>query len=173
MFVYPKQFVWCGVLLQKGMSESFLRSNAFVQKLTEKMLELLKNKEFRGYTVDVVMEGVHQTARSLVDDGIYLRSLHCELRRLRQESVFLKPSCDSVGELFIQIVIGQLEFLISASREVSSDDGWPEKLADDIDTHIGILSPENCILGFIRPQARTPFLMSAKTLAKVPKLALG
>ena len=54
MFVYPKGFIWCGVLFKKGMSESFLTGSAFIERLMEKLIVLHPDKEYQGCTVDVV-----------------------------------------------------------------------------------------------------------------------
>lgn len=157
----PSEFIWCGVHFIQGRSEAYLRSEPFVGELMEKINTFSGVYENdSGFTLDVVWQGRSQIVRDETYDGMRIRGSYKQFRELGDEQVFLKPDTDSLGPQFVQIVVGDIEFLIAASRELLSEDGWPETLSSDIEEAVNFLTADKNILCFIRPHIREPLFIS-------------
>ena len=159
--VRPIEFVWCGILYVPGRSEAYLRSEAFVGELIGKINTFSQVPDSdESFTLDVIWEGYSQTVLNETRDGVRMRACCKRKFELQHEQALLKPDTDCVGPRFLQVVVGDIEFLLAASRELYPEDGWPETLSDDIEESIGLLTTAKNILCFIRPHIPEPFLIS-------------
>ncbi len=158
--VRPIEFIWCGILYVPGQTEAYFRSDPFVGDLIGKFDTFSQVcDEDSNFTVDVMWQGSSQTVRDVVEDGIRFRTSCKRRHELGEEQTFLKPNTDCVGPRFVQMVGGDIEFLLAASRELHAEDGWPETLSGDIEEVIDLVTKEKGILCFIRPQIHEPFLL--------------
>lgn len=161
--VRPSEFVWCGIYFVPGKTDVFLRSEKFISEFIDKLntFSLVRNSD-PSFTLDAVMQGESQIVLDRTTEDARVRACSKRQHELEDEQAFLKPDTDCVGPRFIQMVFGDIEFLLTASRELRSDDGWPSTLSNDIEEVIGLVTMEKNILCFIRPHIFEPFLISMR-----------
>lgn len=163
--VQPIEFIWCGILYVPGQSQAYLRSEPFVGELIGKLNTFSQVcDENSSFTLDIVWQGMSLKVHDETYDGMRVRT-SCKYRHeLENDEALLKPDADSFGPRFVQVIVGDIDFLLAASRELHAEDGWPSTLSDDIEDAIDLVTREKNILCFLRPQMYEPFLISATAL---------
>ena len=164
MMQRPTEFIWCGVYFIKGKSDPAVASSDFYTTLGDMMLLYSNLKAKKGYTFDVIIEGLDLPFQDYTDGTMRARESYCNLREVECGDVFLKPAYDSLGPTFIQVVSGSKEFLRASAYNLLPEYGWPKVLGDDAVSSICELTHRTCVVGFIRPKMPEPFFLNAATL---------
>lgn len=154
------EFLWCGIMYVPGRTNAYLGSEPFIAELIGKLNTFSQVKEgAESFTLDIIKQGSSQTVRDVTDEGIRFRGICLLHHELKKDGAFLKPVTDCFGPRFMQFVIGTIDFLTAAARQLHADDGWPETLSEDIEDSIDLLTTDKNILCFIRPHISEPFLL--------------
>jgi hypothetical protein len=168
--VRPIEFIWCGILYIPGRTPAYWGSEPFVGELIGKLNTFSQVKEgAENFTLDVIWQGASDVVRDETREGMRVRGSFKRRHELEGEQALLKPDTDCMGPRFVQVAIGDIEFLLAVAHELRSEDGWPDALADDVEDAIDLLTKEKSILCFIRPQVPEPFLISADFAPLTPE----